>query len=184
MSTIVYSLCDEEAVAQHVCNPCDTGEEGRVSSLAAIEKSYIATLLADPENETVWATGITTGKIIIIPDVRGAISSTGKYETGYGRTPETYTGRDFKLTATDPNWKNNHATYNALQISRKYHLAYCTATTLQISKNPATWKPDEPVTEELNSKRVWTLEVAFTQANFPIPTEIPEGIFTCFSLEA
>lgn len=184
MSTIFYPASCEADVVAHVCNPCDEKEQGRVGSLAAIHKTYYAALAADPENDVVWKTGIETGKILIIPDVRGSMSSQANYKTGYGRTPEAYTGRTFTLEASDPNWLNNHTTYNQLQESRSYHLAWCTETKTQISKNPATWKPDEPIEDDVNSEREWKLEVSFTQRPFSVPFDTPVGIFDCFEVQA
>lgn len=182
MSDFIYPGACENDVQQHVCNPCDEGEEGRIGSLAAVHKRYYATLMANPDDASVWSTGIQNGSIIIIPDVRGTLSSTPTYEAGYGRTPESYTGRTFKVTFTDPNWKGNHATYNALQVSRNYHVAWSTGSQTQVSEKPATWKPDEPVAEEITSRRTWLSDVEFTQRPFSTPFDTPEGVFDCFTL--
>jgi len=183
MSNIFYPNSCEADVVAHVCDPCDTPEAGRISSLAAIHASYISTVNADPDNATVWQDGIEQGLIMIIPEVSGSISSTGKYTDGVGRSKERYTGRDFKISATDPNWIGNTDTYNGLQKSSKYHVAYATENKFQISKYPATWKPDEPVEIGLDSERVWKLEIEFQQKDFSTPYDIPEDIFVCFTVE-
>ena len=182
MSTIVYpNGCDTDVVA-HVCDACATPEAGGVSSLAAIHKSYYATLIADLSDEALWAAGILAGKIMIIPETRGSMSSAAVTKPGYGRTPIRVTGRDFKLIAADPNWKGNHDTYTGLQGSRAYHVAWVTQTQVQVSKFPATWLPDEVIEEDIKSEREWKLEIQFIQKPFSEPADVPEGIFQCFSV--
>jgi hypothetical protein len=184
MSTIVYNSCEETDVVAHVCGACDDSEAGGISSLAAIHKRYYDTLIANPDDEAVWQTGIANGDIIIIPDTKGSMSSTPTFKTGVGRTLKKLTGREFKITAEDPNWKNNHVTYNGLQESRSYHVAWFTETQGQISKSPATWTPDEIIEEDIKSERAWKVEAEFSQKQFSIPFDMPQAILDCFVVTA
>lgn len=182
MSIIVPDPGCEGSILAHVCTPCAPAEAGRISSLAAIHKDYYDTLMLGADDPTVWTTGITTGKILIFPEVRGSKNSAPALKPGYGRVSQRVTGREHKLTIEDPNWLGNHAMYNALQDSRSYHVAYVTETKVQISQVPAFWLPDEPIEDDEKSERAWKIDVSFSKKQFPIPVAIPDGVFTCFTL--
>ena len=182
MSTLLYgNNCDVDA-SSHSCDQCAGFEAGRVGYLAAVHKSYFATLSADPVTIGTWTTGISTGKIIMMSEFRGTISGTHKYKAGFGRRKEKYTGTDFKISGVDPVWLGNHAFYNDMLESPSYYVVWATETKAQISKYPATWKPDEPTDDQVDSDREWKLDIEFTQRGFSTPFTFPVGLFDCVTV--
>lgn len=184
MALIYPGPCDAETLS-HVCDNCGENDElGGISGFAAIHKTYIDTLIAGAGDPAVWTTGIESGKIVVFSDTRGSMSSSPIYKSGGGRVKQRYVSSDFKATVVDPAWLGNHAMYTSLQASAgAFYFAWTTETQLQISKNPATWKPDEPIEEGIDTTREWKMEVEFNQRGFSLPVDMPDGIFTCFTID-
>lgn len=172
--------CDEET-PQHICDPCDTQEHGRIRAVAFIHKSYSFT---DPSNPTEWTDAINAGKVIVIPKTNGSFDGgTPKEGPGYGDAVSTYLGSDFVLKYKDPNYQNNCGFYNGLKRSRNYKVAYLTETKVHIAATTCVVLPKNPVADDINSIVEWDVEVKWQDNDFACPSDIPEGIFECFITE-
>ncbi len=66
------SNCGGDAIPDYTCNPCVTPEFGRVRSVALVHSSYVATLQANPTNETLWTTGVDTGVVYAVYKTQGS----------------------------------------------------------------------------------------------------------------
>lgn len=182
--SIYYPNSCETAVPDHVCDGCigNDVEHGRVRSIALIAKSYYATLIADPDDPTLWTAGVADKKIIIIPETSGAYDGGSPiYGPGYGDITDRLIGYAHTLTYKDPNYKLNAAFYNALKLSGGFHIAYRTETQNHISGKPVRCTPKAPITDDIASEVVWDVEVKWNEINIPAPVAIPAGIFdNCF----
>lgn len=178
MSIYYPSGCDT-IVPDHLCNPCEETEHGRVRSIAFVKKSFAFT---DITNAVEWQNGIASKDIIIIPEVLGSFDGGSPVEgAGYGDQQTKLNGYNFVLNYKDPNYKLNADFYNALKYSREFLVAYRTETQTHISTNAASVVPKNPVAEDLTSEVVWDVEVKFSQGDLPEPFDTPAGIFDCFA---
>lgn len=182
MSIIVYGEDCELEVGAHNCNDCGDLENGRVSSVAYISRAYIGTLKADPTNPAVWAAGILSGAIKVIPRTSGSFTPEPVRVTGYGRVSERLVGYNNTLSYRDPDYATNWGFYNGLKDSKIYHVAYATETLLHISDEPVSITPLQPVEDDLNSEVTWNVEVLWQQGPLLQPVAQPEGIFECFTV--
>lgn len=179
MAVYYPSDCEVE-IPDHICDPCETKEKGRIGSTAFIKTSFEFT---DPSDPTEWQTGINVRDIIIIPEVLGSFDGGTEVEgPGYGRQSTSLLGYNFTANFKDPNYKGNCDFYNLLKNSRAWKFAFKTETQIHITTNPVQVIPKNPVTEELNSDVVWDVTVKWDDQNLPCPFDEPAGIFTCFTV--
>lgn len=180
MSIYYPSGCDT-AVPDHLCNPCEATEHGRVRSVAFVRNSFE---FVDPTDPTEWQTGINNKDIIIISEVLGSFDGGAPVEgAGYGNQQSKLTGYNFSLVYKDPNYKDNADFYNALKFSREYKVAWRTENLTHVSTNTVSVIPKNPVAEDLTSEVVWEVEVKFSQGDLAEPFATPAGIFECFAYE-
>lgn len=174
MSVYYPTGCDS-LIPDHICDPCEEIEQGRVRSVAFIKSDFAFT---DPSNPTEWQTGFASGDIIIIPQTKGTFDGGAEVESpGYGDQSTRLTGYNFQAQYQDPNYKNNAAFYNALKNSRQYVFAYRTATQIHITENAVSVIPKNPVQDDTNSEVVWDVIVKWSGNDLPVPYDVPAGIF-------
>lgn len=160
-----------------VC-PNENVEQGRVRSVAMIQKDYLPDIAADPSDPAPWIAGIQTKKIRIIFETQGSYDGgTPVMSAGYGDLKERITAYDHVLTFKDPAYKTNGAFYNALFQSNQWVPAWRSETQIHVASKPATWKPKNEIGEDISSDVVWTVEAAVTQSDLILPFDIPAGIF-------
>lgn len=176
-----YPTCAEEDLPDYIPEICPADadpEHGRIRSIAFIHKDFIATLVATPTAVT-WKTGITTGKIKIVPTVTGAYDGGSPVTApGYGDQAEKITGFTNSLTFKDPTFKVNAGFYNALLNSSAFHVAWRTETQTQISDNPVTVIPKNPITDSLTDEVVFDVEAKWSQPTMSVPFDTPIGVFS------
>lgn len=168
-----FGGCESE-IPDHVCNPCEGQEKGRISSVAFIEKSFVFT---DPSSPAEWAAGIANRDIFLINSVTGSTDGgTAVTGPGYGRQATKFLGYDFTSNYRDPNYTQNADFYDGIKNSSAYKYAYWTETQVHISDNPVSTVPKSPVTEEINSDVVWDVDVAWNQSSVMRPYPAPPGV--------
>lgn len=180
MAIYYPSGCDT-LVPDHLCDPCEAKEKGRIGSVAFVKTSFAFTDISNPVE---WRTGLNAGDIIVIPEVLGTFDGGAEQETpGYGRQDTNLTGYKFTANYKDPNYKQNAVFYNALKRARNYKFAFVTETQIHISDNAVQVIPKNPVTEDLNSDVVYDVTVKWAGPDLPEPNDVPPGIFDeCFSV--
>lgn len=180
MAVYYPSDCDVE-LPEHVCDPCETFEQGKIRAAAFIKTTFQFT---DITNPTEWQTGINSHDIIIIPAVIGSFDGgTEVLGPGYGDQSETLIGYDFSATIRDPNYKSNCLFWNLLKNSRLYKFYYKTGTQGHLTDNPVVAIPKNPVTEDINSFVEWNVLIKWKGQDLPCPTDVPAGIFDeCFTV--
>lgn len=178
---IYYPTGCDTLVPDHVCDPCEAKEKGRVRGVAFVKTSRALPDLSDP---TSWRAGIEAGDIIIIPQVLGSFDGGSEVESpGYGSQSTNLTGYNFSANFKDPNYKQNATFYNALKNSRAYKFAFVTETQVHISDNAVSVIPKNPVTENLTDDVTWDVTVKWAGPDLPSPEDIPPGIFDeCFAV--
>lgn len=181
MAVYYFGACDETAIPDHICDPCEAQEKGRVSSVAFIQKNFAFT---DPSNRAEWVTGINNRQIFIIPTVTGsADGGTAVTGAGYGRQATKFLGFDFTANFRDPNYAQNADFYDGLKNSSNYKFAYWTQSLVHITENPVSVVPKNPVTEEINSDVVWDVDVAWNQDSVMRPYPAPSSIIDeCYNV--
>ena len=178
MAVYYPSGCDEN-IPSHDCNVCNV-ELGRVRSVAFINKQYYPTLIADPEDASLWAAGFASGDIFIYPETQGEFDGgTPNVGQGYGDTEETLNSYTFNLMAKDPNYVGNRNHWNGIKGSRNFHVAFRSETVLRISDVPVGVIPTNPISNDLKSEVVWDFACKWTSANFPTEYTTPDGVFQC-----
>lgn len=181
--SVTYPDTCTSSIPFHACDPCQDVEQARIRSVAFVNSSFIATLLASPSSTDVWENGIDDSLIIVIPDTNGSFDGGTPVEgPGFGSSPTKYMGSEFVLTYRDPNYVDNCDFYSAIQRSSSYHVAYVTETQVHISENTVTILPKAPITDSLTDMVLWEVTVKFQQFATPCPNDKPAGIFTCFAL--
>jgi hypothetical protein len=175
---VYYPAGCDAAIGDHYCNPCESAEHGRLRSAAFVAQDFEFT---DPSSPTEWAAGIAAKKIIIIPETNGSFDGGSEVETpGYGDQQTKLVGYNFQATYNDPNYALNADFYNALKRSRNYRFAYRTETKVHLTTNTVQAIPKNPVAEDLTSEVVWNVLVKWSEADLPVPYDVPEGIFSCY----
>lgn len=174
MSVYYPAGCDA-LIPDHVCDPCETIEQGRVRSVAFIKKDFVFT---DPSSPTQWRTGFLADKIIIIPQTKGTFDGGAEVEgPGYGDQSTRLTGYNFSANFEDPNYKKNCGFYNNLKNSREWRFAYRTGSQIHITDTVVQVIPKNPVADDLNSEVVWNVIVKWSDNDLPCPFDVPPGTF-------
>lgn len=187
---VIVSPCDGE-ILDPVCDPClDNVEHGRVRGVAYVHKSYKKTLedsidalqaailtgvapdISDAKDAltAIWADGLTSKVIFIIPETTGSFDGGQPVEgSGYGDSESRLIGFTFALGYKDPSLEGNEPFYNSISRSNGWHVVFRTETLTRISNNPVTIIPKSAVTDDMNSEAVWDVEVKWkgkTQPKF------------------
>ncbi len=172
------STCSGDAVPAYNCNPCPNYEYGRIRSLAFIKTSYVATVLVDPSNSSVWSTGVNSGDIVVVYECSGSYDGGTTTElTGFGDSA-TFNGNTTHIaTVNDPNYLENCDFYNAIRNSKEYTIAYRTSSAIHIAESPVTISPKNPVADDINSVVIWNLSLKWTNPDSPCPYTTPTGVF-------
>ena len=180
MAYSLYDNCEEEVI-DPVCSPCPQNfENGRVRGVAYVHESYLATLLADPTDQSLWDAGVAASKIYIIPATTGTFDGGAPVEApGFGNVETIITGYNFSLQYKDPAYKDNVGFYNTIKKSGHYYVAFRTATLTKISDAPVTVIPKAPVADDKNSIVTWEVEVKFSQPDHSVPFVTPVALFSC-----
>ncbi len=174
---IYYPSGCDAAVPDHVCDPCETKEKGRIGTVAFIKKGFV---FVDPSSEAAWTAGIVSGDIILIPQVIGSFDGGAEIESaGYGRQSTQLVGYNFSANFKDPNYKSNCEFYNALKNSRSFKFAFVTETQVHLTDVAVSVIPKNPITEDLNSDVVYDVTVKWAYKDLPCPVEAPTNIFDC-----
>lgn len=178
---IYYPSDCEVEIPDHVCDPCETYEQGKIRAVAFIKSTFEFT---DPTDPTEWQSGLNSHDIIVIPAVIGSFDGgTEVLGPGYGDQSETLLGYDFTSTIRDPNYKSNCNFWNLLKATKNYRFAYKTETQIHITNNPVTIIPKNPVTEDINSFVDWQALIKWKDKDVPCPVDAPAGIFdTCVTV--
>lgn len=178
---IYYPSDCEVEIPEHICDPCEAFEKGKIRAVAFIKKTFE---FIDPTNPTEWRNGILAHDIIVIPAVIGSFDGgTEVLGPGYGNQSETVLGYDFTSNLRDPNYKSNCTFWNLLKASRNYKYAYKTETQIHLTNNPVTIIPKNPVTEDINSIVEWQALLKWKDSDNPCPFDAPAGIFDeCFTV--
>jgi hypothetical protein len=168
----------------HDCDPCESREYGRIRSAGFVSKDYYSTLVASPNNPSVWAAGQAQNLLIVIPETNGSVGAgSAKMGPGYGETVETLLGYEFTAKFHDPNFVSNAAFYNALIGQRNYYFFYRTSTQTFITNVTVTIIPNKEVKDDLNGEIVWENTVKWVDSQFELMIQTPEGVFDeCFTL--
>jgi hypothetical protein len=191
---IVYKTCGEGIIPEHLCNACIEVEQGGVRGVAFILSDYIPRdengLIDGDSVESLawWNTGITTGKIIVIPKTSGTFDGgaavTGQ---GYGDVKEIVTGKTFTLVMNDPDHKENEPFYSSIaNAPGTYHIAWRTGSELRISDKPVNIDPVDNTEEDINSAVRWTATSVWTQSRKTVQIfdlDPVKQIFNCFEVE-
>lgn len=180
MSVYYPSNCDD-LVPDHICDPCEDIEQGRIRSMAFIKKTFV---FIDESNPTEWEVGFAAGDIILIPQTKGTYDGGSEVlAPGYGDQAERFTGFNHQLQFQDPNYAQNCAFYNTLKRSRQYKAAYRTSSKIHIIDATVQVIPKNPVQEDINSEVVWDVIVKWSHPDSPCPYDVPPGIFdACVAL--
>ena len=173
MSVYYPSGCDA-LIPDHICDPCEEIELGRIRSVAFIKNTFAFT---DPSDPTEWEAGFAAGDIILIPQTKGNFDGGAEVEApGYGDQATRLTGYNFQAQYQDPNYRLNCAFYNALKNSRQYKFAYRTQTQIHITDTTVQVIPKNPVQDDTTKEVVWDVIVKWSGSNLPCPYHVPAGI--------
>lgn len=174
MSIYYPANCDAE-IPDHVCDPCEDIEQGRVRSIAYIKKTVA---FLDPTNPVEWQQQFDAGNIILIPQTKGTFDGGAEVESpGYGDQATRLTGYNFQLQYQDPNYRQNCAFYNALKNSRDWKVAYRTSSQIHLVEVAVSVIPKNPVQDDINSEVVWDVLVKWADKDVPCPYDVPPTIF-------
>lgn len=177
---VYYPAGCEDQIPDHICDPCEDKESGRVGAAAFILDTFD---FSDPTNPAEWQSGINSGEIIVLPNIRGTFDGGAEVEgPGYGRQATEVTGFNYQSNFKDPNYGSNGNFYNKLKNSKRYRFAFVTASKTHISDTPVSIIPKNPVTENTTDQVVWDVTVKWAQPDLVIPVDTPPGIFDqCFA---
>lgn len=174
MSVYYPSGCDA-LIPEHICDPCEEIELGRIRSVAFIKNTFEFT---DPSDPTEWQAGFASGDIILIPQTKGNFDGGAEVEApGYGDQATRLTGYNFQAQYQDPNYRLNCNFYNAIKNSRQYRFAYRTQTQVHITDTTVQVIPKNPVQDDTTTEVVWDVLVKWSGSNLPCPYDVPAGIF-------
>lgn len=177
----LYSACEDVVLPPHidpVCITNYTAEFARIRQGAYIHKDYYAALIADPTDATLWTAGITSGKIILTKNLRGAYDGgTPKTIAGFGDIKEYTSGYDCVATVNDQVYKENYAFYEALAKSANYHFAFKTSSQIHISAAPVSISVKNNIADAVDEVVTWEATIKWFQQFTPAPHDMPAGIF-------
>lgn len=179
MAVYYPSDCEVE-IPDHICDPCEETEKGRIGSVAFVKTTFD---FIDITNPTEWQAGINSRDILVIPEVLGSFDGGSEVlGPGYGRQSEKFIAYDFTANFKDPNYKSNCTFYNLIKNSRIWRFAFKSETQIHLTNNPVVIIPKNPITEELNSDVVYDVLVKWKDKDLPCPFDEPAGIFECFTV--
>jgi len=177
-----YTSCEDE-IGTHTCSPCNNNREfARTRSTAIIAKDYLPTLMVDPTDPTKWSDGVTTGKIIVIPETSGSFDPGDPSELkGYGDNKSSNGPREQTLNFFDPNYKDNYAFYNGITNISSKVLAFRTSSLIHIADVTASIVAKDNVEDDLEAEVTWNVTAKWTSINLPsIHDAVPlADIFKC-----
>lgn len=199
--TIVYKKCAPDGeIPEYMCDPCETGELGRVRGAAYIDKSLKDLIDAESttpgvkniESKSWWETQILAGLIKVIPTTRGTYDGgTSNMVTGFGDRREVKSSKTHSLVFNDPNHKGNDDFYQAIEDNAEnYFIAWRTDTELRVSKETLTnVDAQDAVEEDLDSIVTWQVTNTWDQKgskkNVPIYNlGDVKDVFNCIDKEA
>lgn len=167
-----------ESIPVYSCNPCPDYEYGRIRSVALIKLTYISTVLANPSSTAVWTTGINNGNIIVMNKVAGSYDGGTQEEIpGFGDVSTANGGADHVLTVRDPNYVENGDFYNAARTNDEYSVAFRTSSQIHFSETGVTISAKNPIQDDLKSVVVWETTYKWSNADSPVPYDVPSNIF-------
>lgn len=179
----IYGCSGGEAT--HTCHSCPDGrvrEFARVRSAGFVTKGYLATLLAAPTTLATWTTGITAGKIIMLPETSGSYDpGDPKPLKGYGDRKESYGPREMKLMFNDPDYADNYAFYNEIGGRTDLVPFFRTSGLVHIFDKVSAVKAKDPVIDDLEEEVVWQVECTVISMNLPTfySTTVTATAFSC-----
>lgn len=171
MATGYYpSTCVTE-VSQHTCDSCPTPEHGRVRGVGFIHTSYYSTIAADPNNSSLWTTGLDAGTsgIMNIPFTEGEMADPSPAtRNGFGDVSEKLLGFDFSVAYRDENFMDNCDFYNSMNnASGQYYFYYRTETQTFITDKPVAVIAKPVIENDDKSLVLWGVEVKWRSLNLP-----------------
>lgn len=170
--------CGGEAVPAYSCAPCVTYEYGRIRSFAFIKTTFIDSLIADPENHSLWMGGIDSGDIVPVWKTKGTYDGGSTAENpGFGDSATSNGNTTHILTFDDPNYTENCDFYNNIRNSSAYSGAYRTSDHLHFIDAPLTITPKNPVQDDINSFVTWNVQVKWTDPDSPCPVTYDTAAF-------
>lgn len=179
---ITYKTCTPEEAPDHICDPCNPSEGGRVRSLFLIKTSYTLTV---PLVEATFTAAIEAGNIIVIPETSGTFDGgTPKTVPGYGDEKENKIGDDYVLNAKDPAYASNSLFWQNVE-KEKWHLGWRTQTQVHLVQDSAVKITTKaPVEEDIDSSVVWNIEGKWFSANKPVitPAAPIANLLRCFEV--
>jgi len=163
------------------CDPCESVEQGRVRAFALVNKSYIATILANPADSATWAAGVGSGQIFIVPESGGNVAlPSAKTVTGFGDTPDFFINDEYTATLRVPNYKSNCTFWNlAKQTVGEWHLVTKTSSQIQVGDKPCVITGGAEIKDDLYSQVTWEIQFKWVSRNLPCPFNAPADIFVC-----
>lgn len=174
MSVYYPSGCDA-LIPDHICDPCEEIELGRVRSVAFIKNTFD---FVDPTSPIEWRNGFLSGDIILIPQTKGTFDGGAEVTApGYGDQSTRLTGYNFQAQYQDPNYRKNANFYNAIKNSRQYRFAYRTETQVHITDKTVQVIPKNPVQDDTTTEVVWDVLVQWSGKDLPVPYDVPPTIF-------
>lgn len=176
----------EDLKAQYGCENCDEStEHARVRHAGACSKAYLATLLASVTNPDVWAAGIASGDIDLIPDVIGSWNGgVPKEGTGFGDNTVSIEAFENEVNFKDKRFKGNSGFYSKLSKSKNRIFFFVTETLVFFSTKPASFLPKSPAGEDITGMILWDVVVKWTEPDILIPHNRVDEILNCAFINA
>jgi hypothetical protein len=173
--------CNDDTLADYSCVDCvDNLEHARIGQGGFVHKSYYETLMADPTDASIWQTGITDGKIVIMPNLRGTYDGgTAVTSPGYGRVSLKTTGYNYTANIHDPVYADNYDFYASLVGNSGWHFAFLTETQGRITQVPVNVSPKDPITDSLDDAVEWQSDISWSAKFAPKPFTAPQAVFQC-----
>ena len=164
-------------------------ERGGIRGVALIDEDYVPLTASGKINvemvETLswWEEGINHGYIHVVPKTRGEFDG-GRTVTYKDRGEDIVCGKEYKLTAFDPDHKGNEEFYAAIAEAKdKFRVAWRTDTELRISGGTVRINPTDPVDGDLESPVVWKVYYTWKQKDAVVQVfdakSIKSNIFDC-----
>ncbi len=178
---ITYPTGCDTLLDGHVCDPCQADEHGRVRGVAFYDADYT---FSDLGSSTEWDALLAAGRAWVIQQTNGEYDGgSPTFTEGFGDAPQSYSSSEFKLVYNDPTFIGNRDFYNALNKTRDKKVAWRSETIIQTSDVAVTVFAKSAIENDVKSKRVWNVEVTFSQADEPVQDTVPAGIFDlCYNV--